>query len=80
MTTAKLLCRMAPGSVTKVVDCSANRYGVTLCDNGSYVERHVDHLRDQASRARLLREWDCEPLNSDRDEPGCDMVNPAADI
>ena len=79
MTTAKLLCRMAPGNVTKVVDGSANRYGVTFCDNGRYVERHIDHLRDRASRARLLREWDCEPLNSDRDEPGCDMVNPAAD-
>ena len=37
-------------------------------------------MRDRASRARLLREWDCEPLCSDRDEPGCDMVNPAADI
>jgi hypothetical protein len=78
--TAKLFCRMAPGNVTKVVEGSANRYGVTFCDNGNYVERHIDHLRDRASRARLLREWDCEPLNSDRDEPGCDMVNPAADI
>lgn len=80
LTTAKLLCRMAPGNVTKVVDGSANRYGVTFCDNGRYVERHVDHLRDRASRALLLREWECMPLNSDRDEPGCDMVNPAADI
>jgi hypothetical protein len=80
MTTAKLFCRMAPGSVTKVVDGSTNRYGITFCDNGSYVERHVDHMRDRASRAQLLRCWDCEPMNSDRDEPGCDMVNPAPDI
>ena len=79
LTTAKLLCRMAPGTVTKVVDGSENRYGITFCDNGSYVERNIDHLRDRHSRAQLLRKWDCIPMNSDRDEPGTDMVNPAAE-
>jgi len=77
LTTAKILCGMSPATVTKVVDGSSNRYGLTFCDNGRYVERHADHMRDRESRSALMEKWHCTPLTHDREEPGCDMVDPA---
>ena len=77
LTTAKILCGMSPATVTKVVDGSSNRYGLTFCDNSRYVERHADHMRDRESRSALMEKWHCKPLTHDREEPGCDMVDPA---